>query len=371
MRSPDVLIVGGGVIGCAVARILARGSVAVAVVERNRPGAEASWAAAGMLSPLAESHRPGPFLDLLRAAITRFPALSAELLAETGVDIRYRRDGTLLLALTAQDDAVLDERWRWQSAEGLAVERLGAAEARALEPAVSPRLLRALRFPDDHQVDNRKLSRALWLSAAAAGAELLAGREVVELVREGDRVAGVLLADGERVEAGAVVLAAGSWSGRIDGLPRPLPVEPVHGQLIALDGAGLGLRHVIDSPRIYLVPRADGRVIAGATVERTGFVRAVTEEAIATLLAAAVEAVPALADRPILDSWSGLRPGTPDEQPIIGRDPEVENLVYATGHFRNGILLAPITAEAVAALLNGGAAPPEVVGFGIERFSEG
>lgn len=355
-------------IGCAVARLLARRSVSVTVLDRGRPGAEASRAAAGMLSPLAESHRPGPFLDLLLAAVDRFPDLAGSLLAETGIDIGYRREGTLLVALRAADEHVLDERWRWQSAAGLPIERVGPDRALEMEPALDPGVRWALRFPRDHQVDNREMSRALWRSAEDAGARFLTGREVAGLQIESDRVRGVRMTNGELLMAGAVVLAAGCWTGRLAGLPRPVPVEPVHGQLIAIDAAGLGLRHVIDSPRIYLVPRADGRVIAGATAERTGFEKAVTTEAVAALLAGAVEAVPALADRPILDSWSGLRPGTSDEQPLIGRDPDVPNLVYATGHFRNGILLAPITAEAVVALLTDTPGPPETAGFGIERF---
>lgn len=368
MSSPDVLVVGGGVIGCAIARHLAARSASVVVVERDEPGAHASWAAAGMLSPLAEADRPDAFLDLLRAARARFPALAAELLSETGIDIGYRTEGTLLLSIEAADDAVLRERWLWQSAARLPVERLDAASARALEPALSPGVRSALRFPEDHQVDNRLLSRALSAAARSAGARFITGRAVARIVREGDVVTGVVLDDGRELGAGSVVIAAGSWSGGIGGLPRAVPVEPVHGQLLAIDGTEVRLGHVVDTPRVYLVPRNDGRVIAGATMERTGFRTQTTEAATKFLLDAAVEAIPELEGRAVLEVWSGLRPGTPDGQPILGPDPEVSNLFYATGHFRNGILLAPITAQIVGALLARERPPIEVTQFRIERF---
>jgi glycine oxidase len=368
MSSPDVLVVGGGVIGCAIARHLAARSASVVVVERDEPGAHASWAAAGMLSPLAEADRPDGFLDLLRAARTRFPALAAELRSETGIDIGYRTEGTLLLSLNRADDAVLRQRWLWQSAAGLPVELLDGAAARALEPALATGVRSALRFPDDHQVDNRMLSGALAAAARSAGARFVTGRAVARIARAGDSVTGVVLDDGRQLGAGCVVIAAGSWSGGIAGLPRPIPVEPVHGQLLAIDGTEARLGHVVDSPRVYLVPRGDGRVIAGATMERTGFRTETTVAATKSLLGAAVEAVPELEGRPILDVWSGLRPGTPDGQPILGADPEVQNLFYATGHFRNGILLAPITAEITGAVLARERPPIDITDFRIDRF---
>lgn len=371
MGGSDVVIVGGGVIGCAIARLLASSSVDVTVVERGDHPAEASWAAAGMLSPLAESDRPGPFLDLLLAAVTRFPALATSLLEETGIDIGYRSEGTLLLALGEADERVLEARWRWQSDAGLPVERLTAGETLELEPAVSEAVRRGLRFPLDHQVDSREMSRALWGSAESAGARFVTRREVSAIERAGDRAVGVRLRDGELLGAGAVVVAAGSWAGGLLGLPRPIPVRPVHGQLISLDGRDLGVRHVVDTPRIYLVPRRDGRIIAGATVESTGFAKAVTATGVASLHSAAAEAIPDLEGREVLDAWSGLRPGTPDDAPIVGPDPDVPNLFYATGHFRNGILLAPITGEAVAAWVTGAEPPAELAAFGIERFDGG
>jgi glycine oxidase len=368
MSGPDVLVVGGGVIGCAIARHLAARSASVVLVERDEPGAHASWAAAGMLSPLAEADRPDAFLDLLRAARARFPALAAELLSETGIDIGYRTEGTLLLSLNRADDAVLRERWLWQSAAHLPVELLDGGAARALEPALSSGVRSALRFPEDHQVDNRLLSRALSAAARSAGARFITGRAVARIVRQREVVTGVVLDDGRELSADSVVVAAGSWSGGIGGLPRAIPVEPVHGQLLAIDGTEVRLGHVVDTPRVYLVPRSDGRVIAGATMERTGFRTETTAAATKSLLDAAVEAIPDLEGRPVLEVWSGLRPGTPDGQPILGADPEVSNLFYATGHFRNGILLAPITAEIVDALLAREQPPIDVTDFRIERF---
>jgi glycine oxidase len=364
----DVLVVGGGVIGLAVARHLARARVSVTVIERGTPGAEASAAAAGMLSPLAEAGEPGPFLDLLLRARSEFPEFAAELREETGIDVGYRADGTLLLALRAEDDPELEARYEWQSRGGFAVERLSAQEARQLEPAISPSLRWALRFPGDHQVENRSLARALWVGAAEAGARFRLGAEATRLLREADAVRGVELAGGEVLATGAVVLAGGCWAGRLHDLPRELPVAPVHGQLLALEVMPPSFRHVVDSTRCYLVPRADGRLIVGATVERRGFQKAVTPAGVLQLLGGALEIAPALAELPIADLWSGLRPGTPDGLPILGRDPDVAGLFYATGHFRNGILLAPLTGELIGELMRTGIAPLDLSPFAIERF---
>jgi glycine oxidase len=363
----DVVVVGGGVIGCAVARHAARGGLRVVVVERATPGMEASHAAAGMLSPLAEADAPGPFLDLLLRARAMYPAFAAALAEETGIDVGYGDAGTLYLALRDEDEAELEHRFAWQSAAGLSVERLDAEAVRAVEPAVSPATRWALRFPGDHQADNRALGRALWGAAARAGVDFRLGADAVALLRDGDRVAGVMLAGGERIEAGAVVLAGGSWAGRMEGLPRPLPVEPVHGQILALESIPPLFRHVIDSPRCYLVPRTEGRVLAGATVEHLGFRKTVTPRGLLGLLAGAVEIAPALADAAVVETWAGLRPGTPDGFPILGPDPDLAGLHYATGHFRNGILLAPLTGELVGEGLLG-RVDGAVAGFGVGRF---
>lgn len=367
-QTADVVIVGGGVIGCAIARRAARDGRSVVVIERGTPGMEASWAAAGMLSPLAEADAPGPFLDLLLSARAMYPAYAAALREETGVDVSYVDAGTLFVALREEDEAELHDRWAWQSAAGLPVERWTAEEARKAEPALADSVRMALRFPGDHQVDNRALGAALWSAAARAGARFRLGQHAVRLLRDGDRATGIECAGGERVTAGAVVLAGGAWAGRMEGLPRPLPVAPVHGQLLALEAVPPLFRHVVDSPRCYLVPRASGRVIAGATVERTGDRKAVTPWGLRRLIDGAVEIAPALEHAPLAETWSGLRPGTPDGFPVLGADPDVPNLVYASGHFRNGILLAPLTGERVGALLSGGAWCPDVAPFGIARF---
>jgi glycine oxidase len=367
-RTADVLIVGGGVIGCAIARRAAHDGLRVVVLERGTPGMEASWAAAGMLSPLAEADEPGPFLDLLLRARAMYPAYAAALREETGADVSYSDAGTLYAALREQDDEELEARWRWQSAAGLPLERLTAREAREAEPALAPGVRAALRFPGDHQVDNRALGATLWSAAARAGAEFRLGAHAVRLLRDGDRATGVECAGGERIAAGSVVLAGGAWAGRMQGLPRPVPVEPVHGQLLALEAVPPLFRHVVDTPRCYLVPRASGRLIVGATVERTGDRKAVTPWGLRRLIDGAVEAAPALEHAPLAETWSGLRPGTPDGFPILGRDPDVPNLVYATGHFRNGILLAPLTGERVGTLLSRGEWCADLEAFGIGRF---
>lgn len=364
----DAVVVGAGVVGCAVARHAARAGLSVLVVDRGRPGAEASHAAAGMLSPLAEAEGPGRFLDLLLRARAEYPAEVEALREETGIDCGYSAAGTLFLALREEDEAELAERFAWQSAAGLGVERLTADEARRLEPGISPAIRAALRFPGDHQVENRALSTALWSAAARAGAEFRLGRSVVRILRGGGGTEGVELDDGTRIAAGAVVVAGGCWSASIEGFPRPIPVFPVHGQLAAIESVPPLFRHVVDSPRCYLVPKADGRVVVGATVERTGFRKAVTPAGLLRLLSAAVETAPSLADAPVAATWSGLRPGTPDGLPILGADPDVAGLFYATGHFRNGILLAPLTGRAIGEMVAGRPSPVDLGPFGVGRF---
>ena len=365
--SVDVAIVGGGIIGCAVARTLARSGMAVTVLERDRPGRQASWAAAGMLAPQAEADRAGPFFDLLLRARDRFPALSEELLQETGIDIGYLADGMLLVALSEIDEAGLEARWAWQREAGLPVERLDGLEARRLVPGLSPEVRSALLFPGDHQVENRSLVEALRISAERAGARFATGVEVRELASRSGGVR-VEMASGEAIDAGHAVLAAGAWSGAVRGLPRALPVEPVHGELIAYRRAGPAFGHTVASPRGYLVPRADGRLIVGATSDRLGFDVATTEQGRARLVAAAREAVPELAGEAIVDHWFGFRPGTPDDLPILGPDPDLPSLVYACGHYRNGILLAPITAEIVGDLLSRGGTSLDLQPFRPDRF---
>ncbi|HET7462187.1 MAG TPA: glycine oxidase ThiO [Longimicrobium sp.] len=370
-RTPDAVVIGGGVIGCAIARRAARGGLFVVVLERGTCGAEASHAAAGMLSPLAEASQPGPFLDLLLAARSLYPPFAAEMRDETGIDVGYSDAGTLFLSLREEDDAELEHRWSWQRAAALCVQRLTADDTRRLEPAVSPAVRFALRFPGDHQVDNRLLGPALATAASRAGAQVRLGADAAALLRDGDRVTGVELADGTRIHAGAVVIAGGSWAGRLRGLPRPLPVEPVHGQLLAIETDPPLFLHVVDSPRCYLVPRASGRVIAGATTERVGYRKAVTPWGVRRLLDGAVEIAPALDHAPLVETWSGLRPGTPDGLPVLGRDPDLPNLLYATGHFRNGILLTPLTGDAIGALLLGEEPGWDLGAYGIERFERG
>ncbi len=321
-----------------------------------------------MLSPLAEANQADDFLTLLLHSRRIYPDYVAALEAETGEAVGYRSEGTLLAALNEPDELALRARFDWQTAAGLPVEWLQAEEARAIEPGLSPALRGALRFREDHQVDNRLLADALRQAAVHGGVRIRWGAEATAVIEESGRVAGIELDGGERIAAGTVVIAGGAASGTIDGLPRPLPIRPVHGQLLALRPAVPLIRHVLDSPRIYLVPRTDGRVIVGATVEEVGFRSGVTAGGVHSLLTAALELVPALAGAPLVESWSGHRPGTPDGMPVLGLDPDLSGLVYATGHYRNGILLTPITALAVSDLILGRAPRHDLGPFGVERF---
>ena len=368
----DAVIVGGGVVGCAVARALAARGRRVLVLERGRPCSEASWAAAGMLSPLGEALEPGPFLALALDSMARWPAFAAELEEESGTSVGFRACGKLLLAFDDAGRAALRERRRWQEAEGFEVAWLEGDGVREVEPAASRAAAAALHLPRDGQVDNRALGEALWRAAEARGCRFALGETVASLVTDGTRTAGVRTAGGTTVEAGAVVVAAGAWSGGLAGLPRPVPVRPVRGQMLALRADRPLLRGVVAAPGAYLIPREDGpastRVLVGATMEEAGFARGTTPDAVAALRDAAVRAVPTLADAEVVETWGGLRPGTPDDLPVLGPDPGIAGLHWATGHFRNGILLAPATGVRVAEGVVGAAGPDAFDGFAPDRF---
>lgn len=360
-KSPDLVVVGGGVVGLAVAREAARRGLAVTVVERGEPGRAASWAAAGMLSPFGEAREGGPFLDFGLAALDAWPDWAAELEEESGTDLAYRRSGKLRVALDAEERKRLEARRAWARERGVAHTWLEPDEALAECPELSRRVTGGLLLADDHRVDNRRLGDALLESARVRGVQVRAGTPVSSVELKGDRVRGVILEDGSKVPAGAVLLAAGAWSATIGGLPSPLPVRPVRGQILGLLPGRLPSPRVLESASVYLVPRPGGRLVAGATQEEVGFDPGLTADGVRSLLAAAIELVPALAGASLHELWYGFRPGTPDGNPILGPDPRGDGLFVATGHFRNGILLAPVTARVLGALLAGeaGAAIPE------------
>jgi len=368
-----VAIIGAGVVGLGIAWRLAARGVSVEVFDRGAAGAGATHAAAGMLAACAEAE-PGEeaLVALGRESQARWPAFAAELKAACGIDVELRREGTLDVALTADDQAKLMHHLTFQQQLDLPVQWISAAEARRREPHLAGKLAGALWSPQDHQVDNRKLALALRAAAQAAGARINEHQGVTEIINNGQRVEGVALADGRRIAADAVVLAAGAWSRKIAGLPAPLlpPVRPIKGQMLALrmEPAAPLVTHVLWGPGIYLVPRLDGRLIIGGTVEEKGFDTTLTAGGLLTLLEAAWRVVPAIEELPIDEMWVGHRPGSRDDAPILGPAP-IQGLVYATGHHRNGILLAPVTADAIARLVLDGTIDPAIRPFGIERFT--
>jgi glycine oxidase len=367
----EVVIVGGGVIGLAVARALVRRGVRdVLLIERGSLGTESSFAAAGMLAPQAEANRPHEFFHLTCQSRDLYPEFAAALLEETGIDIELETTGTLYLAFTAADADELDRRYEWQHAARLSVERLSGDEARNFEPEVHSQVRAALRFPLDSQVENRRLLSALAIANERLGVRLETGTEVVSLKAERGRVAGVETSRGF-IAADNVVIAGGAWSSLLNAGDIALPnlrIKPVRGQMLCFAASPRVCSHVIYSPRGYLVPRRDGRLLAGSTSEHAGFEKCVTAAGVHSILSAALEISPRIAALPMIDSWAGLRPRAADTLPVLGPCAEIEGLFYATGHFRNGILLAPVTGEIIARAIVEKEFPAALDIFSPDRF---
>lgn len=348
MQSYDVLVVGGGIIGGSIAFRLAQENLRVALLDQQEPGREASWAAAGMLSPAPDCPASIPLVPFGRASLDLYPAFLGEVEEISEVSAHYRANGAIELIFSEDAERRLSTLVALHHGLGLPTEPLPLDEARKLEPVIGREARAAALLPYEASVDNRALTEAVLAAAAASGAALFPDTRVTQILSDGRECSGVI-AGGETYTAGNVVLAAGAFCGGIAGLAPAVPARPIRGQMLALRGSKARLRGVLRSERGYLVPRNDDDaqwLVAGSTLEDAGFEKRVTPQGIEQILSSIQELVPGLADAEIVETWSGLRPDTPDHLPLLGPT-ELQHLTVATGHYRNGILLAPITAKLV------------------------
>jgi glycine oxidase len=345
MSRCDVVIAGGGLIGGSIAVGLARAGAKVVIVDAGGAGREASWAGAGILSAAHESPEMHSLIPLSRASVELYPQFVRQIEGLTGKEVGFRPYG--LLEVFTKDFACeeLQKLVSTQREDGLKGEILSGEQAREMEPSLSAEVEAAILRPDDGSVDNRALTAAVLEAARALGVEILENTPAISVLREGERATG-LATNAGNIEAKWTVIAAGCFSAGIDGAEQYAPVIPAKGQMVALRYAAATITRVLMSEGVYLVARNDGRILVGATIERVGFDRVVREDAIGKLFAAAISLVPGLKNHEVVETWSGLRPDSPDHLPILGPT-DIEGLVIATGHFRNGILLAPITAQLI------------------------
>jgi glycine oxidase len=351
IQKSDVVLVGGGIIGCAIAFFLAKAGVRPLVLERDQVGAEASSGAAGLLTAQAHSDEADLLFDLKLRSRALYATLAVELRDRTDIDIEYRTLGHLVPALSEEQQDAVGRRVAWQASRGLPAVRLTAREARELEPGLTAEVKGAGWFPEDHHVNNTSVTQALASATMRLGGRIVVDSAVVELLRAGDRVTGVRTAQ-ETIAAGTVVLCAGAWSRDFEASAGlPLPILPAKGQIVVARLEKPALRHVVYGEAGYAIPRATGEHILGSTVEYVGFDKRVTLEGLTRIMAGITTMVPSLQRAEMAASWGCLRPAAPDGLPLLGRVPGRQDLVVATGHFRNGILLAPITGKLIAELI--------------------
>jgi glycine oxidase len=371
VKTFDVAVIGGGVIGASIAFELAGANLRVVVLDRHEPGQGASWAAAGMLSPAPHSPRDIPLVPLAKESFGLYPEFVAGVEEVAGQQTGYAREGALEIFFGTLAETQLNDSVCYHRELGLATESISTDTARGWEKLISPDAQAAAWFPVEGTVDPRALTSAVLAAAKNRGVEIWPNRQVTGLLVERDKCRGVA-GEEERISAERVIVAAGYSSNEIangsDVLARYAPTRPVRGQMVALRPRGAVLGRVVRSKSGYLVPRKDGRIIAGSTIEEAGSEKLVTPAGIRKILDGAMELVPDLAQAEVLEMWSGLRPGTPDDLPIIGPT-EVDGLLIATGHYRNGILLAPVTARLISDLILRGRTSFDAQTFSPLRFS--
>lgn len=362
MNPFDVAIAGAGLIGGSIALELAEVGLKVALYDAREPGREASWASAGMISPAPESPAMIPFMPISLGSVALYPEFIRRVEKLTGKNVGYRKDGALDAILAADAREELSTIIALQHGVGLRAEALSADQARELEPSLTEEVEAAILRPDEASLDSRVFTDAVLEAARISGAKIFAGNGATAMWREGRRSKGLILERG-RVQAKWTIIAAGCFSARIEGVAPYAPVFPAKGQMLALRCESVNLKHILWVDHTYLVPRNGGRIIAGSTIERTGFDHDVTAGGIQKILSGAIKLVPALEKARIEETWAGLRPDSPDHLPIIGPT-DIDGLLVATGHFRSGILLAPITARLIAEWVT-----KQAVSLDWERFS--
>lgn len=370
MQNP-VVIVGAGVIGLSIGWQLSRAGVKTVILERQAAGREASWASAGMLAPESEmGFEDEALYQVGRHSMSRWPDFVKALEADSGMSVDYRTEGILRVADDRDAASSLHRLYDFQKAQGLDVHWLTGAEARDIEPFLAPRLPAAVYSKADHQVDNRLLVEALIAGFKRHGG-VIHEHDPVQVISSGHGDTVVVTEKGQRMVADKVILAAGAWSRKIDGLaPEVLPpVRPVKGQMLQLQMAlPFDLTHVVRGRDAYLAPKSNGRLLLGATMEERGFDKMVTAGGLYDLLDAGWKIVPGIYDLEVTETWAGLRPGSRDNEPLLGHAP-MPGVIYATGHFRNGILLTPVTAEEIAKLVITGETSEWLQPFSPLRFS--
>jgi glycine oxidase len=345
----DVAIVGGGIIGGSIAFDLAQRGLRVVVLDRQEPMREASWAAAGMLTSAPDCPAAIPLVPLARASLAQYPKFVEAVEDASGLPTRFCSGGAVEVICHGDAERELSTLVALHRGLGLACEPLPLDEARKMEPGIGRDARVAAFLPDECWIEPRALASAVLAAAKSEGAELRSGVQVDSLALDGKKCEGIKISSGEIVHAAEVVLAAGCWSSQISGAALYAPTVPVRGQMAALRHCGAPIRRVLRSERGYLVPRgaeSPQTVVVGSTLENAGYEKRVTSGGVEKILSAANEMVPGLANAEIIETWCGLRPGTPDQLPILG-PADIDGLVFATGHYRNGILLAPITAKLI------------------------
>lgn len=369
----DVLIIGGGVVGLALARALHKRNVGkIAVLEKNAVcGSESSNAAAGMLAPQAEADSDSDFLRFACAGRDFYKSFAAEIYDETGIDIELDTSGTLYLAFSEKDLTEIERRFEWQKKSLLAVEKISPRDVLTLEPNVSAKNIGGLFFPNDWQVENKKLIQSFLKYAENAAISLINNATAAKISNDADGFLTVDLTDGKSLRAEKVIVTAGAWTSLLSDAAdflKKIGVEPVRGQIVSFEVEPKSFRHVIYSPRSYLVPRRANRILVGATVEKVGFVNETTAEGEIFLRNRAAELAPFLANKKLQAFESGLRPKVSDGLPVLGAVPAVKNLFISAAHYRNGILLAPLTAEIIAEKIVENKNSRFLETFGADRF---